>query len=158
MATSKPDSKPHPGVPDDGVILMADDDDDDVFVTRRAFHEAEIRNPFYRVSDGIELLDFLQQRGAYAAPAAAPRPGLILLDLNMPGMDGREALSRIKADPDLRRIPMVVFTTSQDQHDIVDSYDRGANSYITKPVGMAGMVRTARTIRSYWFDLVSVTT
>lgn len=132
-------------------ILMADDDDDDVFVTRRAFREADIRNPFYRVSDGTELLDYLRRRGDYAD---APRPGLILLDLNMPGMDGREALDRIKTDPDLRRIPLVVFTTSQDSDDIAACYDRGANSYIAKPVGLARMLKTARTIQSYWFDLV----
>lgn len=132
-------------------ILMADDDDDDVFVTRRAFREADIRNPFYRVSDGTELLDYLRQRGEYAD---APRPGLILLDLNMPGMDGREALARIKSDPDLRRIPLVVFTTSQDTEDVAACYDRGANSYIAKPVGMAQMLTTARTIQSYWFGLV----
>lgn len=136
---------------DQHAILMADDDDDDVYVTRKAFREADIRNPFYRVSDGTELLDYLFRRGEYAD---APRPGLILLDLNMPGMDGREALARIKKDPGLRRIPLVVFTTSQDLDDITVCYDRGANSYITKPVGMARMVRTARTIRSYWFDLV----
>lgn len=139
------------GASDKHAILMADDDDDDVFVTRRAFREAEIRNPFHRVSDGAELLDYLLRRGEYAD---APRPGLILLDLNMPGMDGREALARIKNDPDLRRIPLVVFTTSQDSDDIDDCYDRGANSYITKPVGMARMVQTARTIQSYWFELV----
>lgn len=152
MANSEPPNRSE--YPVESAILMADDDDDDVFVTRRAFHEADIHNPFYRVSDGGELLDYLRHEGDYAASADAPRPGLILLDLNMPGMDGREALTRIKADPDLRRIPLVVFTTSQDKSDIADSYDRGANSYITKPVGMSGMVRTARTIQNYWFDLV----
>jgi len=158
MAKPRPDSTPVNDVADDSIILMADDDDDDVFVTRRALHEAQIQNPFYRVSDGAELLDFLLRRGDYTDPSTAPRPSLILLDLNMPGMDGREALSRIKEDPDLRRIPTVVFTTSHDRHDIDDSYDRGANSYITKPVGMAGMVRTARAIRSYWFDVVCTAT
>lgn len=143
------------GTAPEGAILMADDDDDDVFVTRKALTQAEIHNPFYRVSDGSELLDFLLRRGDYSAPADAPRPGLILLDLNMPGMDGREALTRIKSDPDLRRIPLVVFTTSQDRNDVADSYDRGANSYIAKPIGITGMVRTARTIQSYWFDLVT---
>ena len=136
----------------DGAILMADDDDDDVLVARKAFNQADIRNPFYRVADGGELLDFLRRQGDHTD---APRPGLILLDLNMPGMGGREALSRIKSDPDLRRIPLVVFTTSQDEADVADSYDRGANSYIAKPVGIAGMVRTARSIQSYWFDLVT---
>lgn len=138
-----------------GAILMADDDDDDVLIARKAFSQADIRNPFYRVSDGSELLDFLLHRGAYTLPADAPRPGLILLDLNMPGMDGREVLSRIKSDPKLRSIPLVVFTTSQDRNDVEDSYDRGANSYIAKPVGMTGMVRTVRAIGSYWFDLVT---
>ncbi len=136
-------------------ILMADDDDDDVYVARRAFAKAEIANPFYRVSDGGELLDYLHRRGEYADPAVAPRPGLILLDLNMPGMDGREALTRIKNDPGLRRIPLVIFTTSSDAADVTESYDRGANSYIAKPVGMAGMVQAAITIQNYWFGLVS---
>lgn len=146
--------EPAHAVPD-GAILMADDDDDDVLVARKAFRQAELRNPFYRVADGVELLDFLGRRGDYAEPAEAPRPGLILLDLNMPGMDGREALTRIKADPGLRSIPLIVFTTSQDKADVADSYDRGANSYIAKPVGMAGMLRTARVIQSYWFGLVT---
>lgn len=137
---------------DDGpAILMADDDDDDVFATRRAFRQAAVRNPFHRVSDGNELLDYLRRRGEHER---APRPGLILLDLNMPGMDGREALETIKGDPELKRIPLIVFTTSQDVDDIAACYDRGANSYIAKPVGMELLVKTARTIQSYWFELV----
>lgn len=137
----------------DEAILMADDDDDDVLVARKAFSQADIQNPFYRVADGGELLDFLRHRGNYRDPAAAPRPGLILVDLNMPGMDGRAAISAIKNDPDLRRIPVIVFTTSQDKADVDDSYRRGANSYIAKPVGMAGMLHAARGIQTYWLEL-----
>ena len=145
------------GAPQDGAILMADDDDDDVFVARRAFSEANIHNPLFRVSDGSELLDFLHRRGGYADEAAQPpRPRLILLDLNMPGIDGREALERIKTDPDLRRIPLVVFTTSKGEVYIAGCYDRGANSYITKPTDMAGMIRAVRTIGTYWLDTVKV--
>lgn len=156
MASSRSETVQGTGTPNDGAILMADDDDDDVYVTRRALSEANIHNPFFRVSDGTELLDFLHRRGGHAGPTRIPLPRLILLDLNMPGIDGREALERIKADPELRRIPLVVFTTSKDEVDIAGCYDRGANSYITKPADMAGMVRAVRTIGAYWLDTVRV--
>src|SRR6476661_3523373 len=111
-------------------ILMADDDADDRQMTKEAFVESRLANDLRFVEDGVELLDYLNRRGKYAPPAEAPRPGLILLDLNMPKKDGREALKEIKADPELRRIPVVVLTTSKAEEDIVRTYDLGANSFI----------------------------
>lgn len=136
------------------VILMADDDDDDVLLAREALAESRVRNELYRVGDGAELLDYLHRRERYAAPDAAPRPGLILLDLNMPRMDGREALEQIKADPALRRIPVVVMTTSQAERDIIDTYELGAASFISKPVSFEGLVRVMQTLGSYWIEIV----
>jgi len=104
------------------------------------------------------LLDFLRRRGRYADPAAAPRPGLILLDLNMPRKDGREALAEIKADPDLRRIPVVVLTTSKAEEDIYRTYDLGVNSFITKPVTFEGLVSVMKALGQYWFEIVELPT
>ncbi|MBZ0306680.1 MAG: response regulator, partial [Anaerolineae bacterium] len=112
---------------------MADDDDDDVLLIRTAFEEAQVKAPFFIVRDGEELMDFLHRRGKYHDPTSAPRPGLILLDLNMPRKDGREALMEIKADPVLRRIPVVILTTSKAEEDVKRTYDLGANSFIVKP-------------------------
>lgn len=136
------------------VILMADDDDDDVLLAREALAESRVRNELHRVADGVELLDYLHRRGRYASADAAPRPGLILLDLNMPRMDGREALEQIKADPALRRIPVVVMTTSQADRDIIDTYELGAASYISKPVSFEGLVRVMQALGSYWIEIV----
>src|ERR687893_1855302 len=115
-------------------ILMADDDADDRMMTQEAFAESRIANDLRFVVDGEELMDYLKRRGRYADPALSPRPGLILLDLNMPRKDGREALREIKADPSLRQIPVVVLTTSKAEEDIYGTYDLGVNSFITKPV------------------------
>jgi CheY-like chemotaxis protein len=138
------------------VILMADDDEDDRMLAREALAESRLANALYFVGDGEELLDFLHRRGAYTDPERAPRPGVILLDLNLPRMDGREALREIKADPELRRIPVVVLTTSEAEEDIVRSYDLGANSFITKPVTFEGLVQVMQTIGRYWFDIVEL--
>ncbi|NNM32461.1 MAG: response regulator, partial [Gemmatimonadetes bacterium] len=121
-------------------ILMADDDPDDRLMAQEALEEARLTNEIRFVSDGEELMDYLHRRNAYADPASSPRPGLILLDLNMPRMDGREALTEIKSDPRLRSIPVVMLTTSQAHADIVRSYDLGVNSFITKPVTFEGLV------------------
>lgn len=137
-------------------ILMADDDADDRAMTKEALEESRFANPIYFVEDGEELMDFLYRRGRYAAPDAAPTPGLILLDLNMPRKDGREALAEIKADPKLRRIPIVVLTTSKAEEDIFRSYDLGASSFVLKPVTFEGLVQVARTLGSYWFELVAL--
>lgn len=135
-------------------ILLADDDEEDCLLARDALSESQVATTLRMVHDGEALLDYLYQRGAYAAPGAAPRPGVILLDLNMPRMDGREALAQIKADPELRRIPIVVLTTSQAEEDIYRSYDLGANSFISKPVTFDGLVEAMRNLSTYWFEIV----
>jgi CheY-like chemotaxis protein len=138
------------------VILMADDDADDRELTRDALAESRLANELHFVEDGVQLLDYLHHRGAYSRPGSAPRPGVILLDLNMPRKDGREALREIKADPGLRTIPVVVLTTSKAEEDIVRSYDLGANSFISKPVTFDGLVEVVRGLGKYWFDIVEL--
>lgn len=136
------------------VILMADDDADDRAFTKAALDESRIVNDLHFVEDGEMLMDYLHQRGAFAAPVAAPRPSLILLDLNMPKKDGREALAEIKSDAELRRIPIVVLTTSKAEEDVLRSYDLGANSFISKPVTFGGLVAVMRELGRYWFEIV----
>lgn len=138
------------------VILMADDDPDDREMTREAFEEAHLRNDLRFVEDGVELLDYLQRRGKYADPATSPRPGLILLDLNMPRKDGREALQEIKADPALRKIRVVILTTSKADEDILRSYDLSAASYITKPVTFEALIDVVKTLGKYWLEIVEL--
>lgn len=138
------------------VILMADDDEDDRLLTRDALIESRVANDLRFVKDGEELMEYLQLRGEYADPASAPRPGLILLDLNMPRKDGREALREIKADPELRRIPVVILTTSKAEEDVYRSYDVGANSYITKPVTFEGLIELMKTLGRYWVEFVEI--
>lgn len=137
-------------------ILLADDDPDDRMLTREAFMESRLRNPLEFVHDGEELMDYLHGRGQYAGRLEHPEPGLILLDLNMPKKDGREALREIKADPSLRHIPIVVLTTSKAEEDIFRSYDIGANSYISKPVLFETLVEIVRGLGHYWFELVEL--
>ena len=143
-----------PGTPI--VILLADDDEEDRMLAADALVESRVVNDLRFVHDGHELLDYLNRRGAYSDPASAPLPGLILLDLNMPRMDGREALREIKADPELRRIPIVVLTTSKAEEDIYRTYDLGANSFITKPVSFEGLVAVMREIGRYWIEIVEL--
>jgi CheY-like chemotaxis protein len=137
-------------------ILMADDDEDDRLMTKEALEEARLANEVRFVVDGEELMDYLCRRGKFTDPASSPRPGLILLDLNMPKKDGREALKEIKADPDLKQIPIVVLTTSQAEEDIYRSYDLGVNSFITKPVSFDGLVFVMTTLAHYWFQIVQL--
>ena len=137
-------------------ILMADDDDEDRMLTKEAWVENRLANDLRFVEDGEELMEYLKRRGKYADPVASPRPGLILLDLNMPKKDGREALREIKAAEDLRQIPVVVLTTSRAEEDIFRSYDMGANSYITKPVTFEGLVQIVRQLDGYWFEMVKL--
>jgi two-component system response regulator len=134
-------------------ILMAEDDPDDRLLTKDAFAESRLVNSLRFVEDGEELMDYLRRRGKYRG---APRPGLILLDLNMPKMDGREALAEIKSDPTLRRIPVVVLTTSQAEEDILRSYDLGVSGFITKPVTFEGLVKVMQTINMYWLQIVEL--
>ncbi len=137
-------------------ILLADDDPDDRMLTRDAFEESRLRNGLEIVEDGEELMDYLYHRGKFAGDAAKPRPGLILLDLNMPRKDGREALKEIKSDPDLRRIPVIVLTTSKAEEDILRTYDLGVNSFVVKPVTFEALVDVLKTIGKYWFEIVEL--
>jgi CheY-like chemotaxis protein len=138
------------------IILMADDDDDDYLLTRKALHESKLLNKLCRVKDGEELLDYLKCRGQYKDNTESSRPGVILLDLNMPKKDGREALKDIKSDPDLKDIPVVVFTTSKAEEDIYKSYQLGVNSFITKPVTFEGLLQVMKTLGKYWFEIVEL--
>jgi CheY-like chemotaxis protein len=135
---------------------MADDDEDDCMLAREALVESRLANDLHFVRDGEELMDYLYRRGRYVEPDSSPRPGLILLDLNMPRKDGREALQEIKANAQLRHIPIVVLTTSKAEEDIYRSYDLGANSFITKPVTFAALVEVMKTIGKYWFEIVEL--
>lgn len=137
-------------------ILMADDDDEDYMLTAEAFQEARISNPLYRVKDGEELVEYLLLQGKYSSREEAPLPSLILLDLNMPKKDGREALQEILANADLCRIPVVVMTTSDAKEDISKCYEIGANSYIVKPITYEGMVKAMRLLGQYWLELVEL--
>jgi two-component system, response regulator len=137
-------------------ILMADDDADDRKLTLEAFAESRLANDLRFVEDGEELMEYLQQRGKYAAPGVAPVPGLILLDLNMPRKDGREALQEIKADPRLRTIRVVVMTTSKAEEDVLRSYDLSAASYITKPITFERLVEVVKTLGKYWLEIVEL--
>ena len=138
------------------VILMADDDADDRLLTRDALEESRVLNDLRFVEDGEELMDYLTRKGKYANAEDSPRPGLILLDLNMPKKDGREALKEIKSDPNLRRIPVVIMTTSKAEEDIFRSYDFGASSFITKPVTFDRLVELMRTLGEYWVEFVEL--
>ena len=135
---------------------MADDDEEDCALTKEAMTDARLANEMRFVSDGEELMDYLHKRGKYDNGNEAPRPGVILLDLNMPKKDGREALAEIKSDPDLRRIPVCVLTTSSDEEDIFRTYDLGVNSFMTKPVTFAGLVEVLQTWSRYWFEVVDL--
>jgi CheY-like chemotaxis protein len=136
------------------VILLIEDSPEDTEAMRRAFKKSGLANPLRHCSDGDDALDYLFQRGPYAAPGAAPRPGVILLDLNMPGTDGREVLAEIKKDAQLRLIPVVVLTTSSDERDIDRCYQAGANSYICKPVDLEGFMHAIQLLKDYWFEIV----
>lgn len=132
---------------------MADDDPDDKMLAQEAFSENKIANKLIFVDDGEQLMDYLYQRGNFEN---APKPGLILLDLNMPRKDGREALKEIKSDPALRRIPIIILTTSKAEEDILKSYDLGVSSFITKPVTFEDLVKVTRHIGNYWFGIVEL--
>jgi CheY-like chemotaxis protein len=138
------------------IILMADDDADDRLMAKEAFEESHVVNDLHFVEDGVELLEYLRREGDYADSDHSPRPDLILLDLNMPRKDGREALKEIKAEPTLRKIPVVVLTTSQAEQDIERSYDIGAAGYISKPVTFEGLVEIVKKLGEYWVQIVKL--
>lgn len=137
------------------VILMADDDDDDFMLTKKALNESKILNTLIRVKDGEELLEYLTKKGEYTVENTR-RPGVILLDLNMPRKDGREALKEIKSNPELKDIPVVVFTTSKAEEDIYKSYQLGVNSFITKPVTFENLMSVMQALGRYWFEIVEL--
>ncbi len=137
-------------------ILMADDDADDCLLVRHAIRETKHTCDLRFVRDGEELFDYLYHRGQYENGQAVPRPDLILLDLKMPKKDGREVLREIKADPDLKRIPIVALTTSTAEDDIRFCYEMGANSYVTKPVTFRNLVDIMNTLCKYWFEVVEL--
>ena len=137
-------------------ILLAEDDPDDRMLTTRALERSTIPLDVRTVSDGEELMDYLCERGPYAAPGSAPKPALILLDLNMPRKDGREALAEIKSNPDLRRIPVVVLTTSEADTDVRQSYDLGVNAFVTKPVTFEKLSEAIELMGRFWLEVVKL--
>ena len=136
------------------VLVMADDDPADCLLTEKALRKADITCPLYVVHDGAELMDYLTHRGDYADPAAAPRPSLILLDLNMPKVNGTEVLERLRDEPELRSIPVVVLTTSDEERDVASSYALGANAYLVKPSAFDDMVSVAEVVKAHWLEAV----
>ena len=134
-------------------ILLVEDSPADVLITREAFEEFRLTNTLYVVEDGVEALAFLNQEGKYAS---MPQPDLILLDLNLPRKNGREVLAEIKSDSKFKSIPVVILTTSHSEKDILQAYDQHANCYIVKPVGFENFVEAMKTIRQFWFSVVTL--
>jgi len=134
-------------------ILIAEDSDDDFLATERAFRKSGLANPIRRCTNGDQVLDYLYRRGEFSDPAKSPRPGIVLLDLNLPGTDGREVLRVVKSDHNLHKIPVIVLTTSDAERDIERCYDAGANSYVKKPLDMQGFVLAITRLHEYWFEV-----
>lgn len=132
------------------VILMAEDNEHDIVATQRAWQKNNIANPLYLVNDGEECLDYLYQRGKYNRPGSAPRPGILLLDISMPKMDGLAVLAHIRQDENLHRLPVIIMTTSQLEEDCLRSYDLGVNAYIRKPVGFSRLCEAMKLINLFW--------
>lgn len=137
-------------------ILMVDDDQDDRMLTEKALRKNGVSNPVQFLVDGEELMDYMKRKGKFSEPQASPRPCFVLLDLNMPRMDGRKALLFLKADPELKKIPVVVLSTSSAEEDILRSYNLGANSFIVKPVDFDGLVSMAESLKNYWLRIVEL--
>lgn len=146
-----------PPVDKSKTILIVDDSDDDYDVTVRALTKGQgLNNPLRRCENGRDALDYLYRRGRHAPPAEAPRPGIVLLDLNMPGIDGREVLSVVKNDAGLKPIPVIVMTNSGDDRDVAACYDIGANTYIQKPLDWSSFLEAARRLKEYWFETATL--
>ncbi len=135
---------------DSFVILMAEDDEHDIVATKRAWKKHHIANPLYIVNDGEECLDFLHQCGKYSEPGTAPRPGIVMLDIKMPKMDGLAVLKQIREDDELRHLPVIILTTSKAEEDRIRGYDLGVNAYIVKPVGFDSFSEAVKTISLFW--------
>jgi CheY-like chemotaxis protein len=140
--------------PPEPPILLVEDSPEDYAATVRAFQKVGLANPIFRCTNGDEALDFLHRRGPYADPGRSPRPGVILLDLNLPGTDGRTVLAEVKADEGLKAIPVIVLTTSADERDVAGCYQAGANSYVQKPVSLARFLQAVQRLKEYWFEVV----
>jgi CheY-like chemotaxis protein len=138
---------------DSKLILIVEDNDDDYIATMRAFKKANLVNPVRRCNNGDQVLDYLFQRGEFSAPVTAPRPSIIMLDLNLPGTDGRSVLKVIKAAPELRKIPIIVLTTSNADFDIEWCYTAGANSYVQKPVNFDEFIQAIARLSEYWLEI-----
>jgi CheY-like chemotaxis protein len=136
------------------LILMAEDDSDDRLLAQDALKESGLAMELRFVEDGVELLDYLHRRNKYSQPASSPRPGLIILDLNMPRKDGREALQEIKSDPEFQKTPVLILTTSTAEPDVARVYELGANSFISKPVAFNALVDLMKSVVGYWFNVV----
>jgi CheY-like chemotaxis protein len=139
-------------------LIMVDDDEDDCIMVEAALYEALLKCDFHCVQDGIVMMDYLNRSGRYQDPGAAPRPDIILLDLNLPKMNGREVLRRLKSDPNFRSIPVIVLTTSNEEEDIAFCYDVGANTYIIKKPSFDGLVSAIRVIKEYWLETATLPT
>jgi CheY-like chemotaxis protein len=137
------------------VVLMAEDDEHDIVAIRRAWQKHRIANPLHIVKDGEECLDYLSRRGKYTAPGTAPSPGILLLDIKMPKMDGLTVLGHIRKDEKLKHLPVIILTTSKAEEDRLKSYDLGANAFIEKPVGFDNLSEAVRTICLFW-ELVAL--
>lgn len=132
------------------VVLLAEDDEHDIVATKRAWKKHHIANPLYIVADGEECIDFLYQRRKYSEPGTAPKPGILLLDIKMPKMDGLAVLEHIRGAEELRRLPVIILTTSKAEEDRLRSYDLGVNAYIVKPIGFENFSEAVRTIQLFW--------
>jgi len=135
------------------LILIVEDSDDDFYAVQRAFSKAGLKNPIRRCTNGDQAVDYLFRQGEFSDPVSAPVPGVVLLDLNLPGLDGREVLRRVKSDPALRRIPIIVLTTSNAEQDIEQCYEDGANSYVQKPVDLQKFIVAISRLRDFWFEI-----
>lgn len=135
-------------------LLIVEDSDEDYFITTRAFKKSGLANPIYRCENGDKALDYLFRQRQYADPATSPRPGVILLDLNLPGTDGREVIQIIKQDTELKKIPIIVLTTSDDERDIRTCYKQGVNSYVRKPVDLERFIEAIQRLKDFWFEIV----
>jgi CheY-like chemotaxis protein len=134
-------------------ILLVEDSPEDFDITVRAFRKSNLTNPIFRCADGDEALDFLHRRGNFTDAAKAPRPAFILLDLNLPGTDGREVLANIKKTDHLKEIPVIILTSSGSEHDVESCFLAGANSFMQKPLGVVNFFQAVQRLKDYWFDV-----
>ncbi len=136
------------------VILLVEDNPADQEITRRALEDAKVNNELHVVNDGVEAMEYLRREGKYSDSADSPRPDLLLLDINMPKMDGKQVLDRVKSDEKLRTIPVIMLTTSSHERDVIESYNLGVNAYIAKPVDIGQFINVLKSLEEFWFAMV----